>query len=82
MSSESHGRLEPDLEGGMNARRASEPRVVMRGRRGDDDDEKEFEDLDAFDENEEFEDDELDEDLDDEELDEEEEDFDDFEELD
>jgi len=66
----------------MNARRASEPRVGMRGRRGDDDEEKEFEDIDEFDENEEFEDEDLDEEDLDEELDEEEEDFDDFEELD
>jgi hypothetical protein len=66
----------------MNARRASELRTVMRGRRGDDDEEKEFEDLDEFDEDQEFEDEDLeDEDLD-EEAEEDEEDYDDFEELD
>jgi hypothetical protein len=66
----------------MNARRASEPRIEMRGRRGDDDEEKEFEDLDEFDEDQEFEDEDLeDEDLD-EDVEEDEEDFDDFEELD
>ena len=66
----------------MNARRASEPRIEMRGRRGDDDEEKEFEDLDEFDEDQEFEDEDLeDEDLD-EEAEEDEEDYDDFEELD
>ena len=51
----------------MNARRSSEPRIEMRGRRGEDDEEKEFEDLDEFDEDKEFDD----EDLEDEELDEE-----------
>ena len=77
---ESEGRLVPFREGRMNARRASEPRVEMRGRRGED--EEEFEDLDEFDEDKEFEDEDLDEEDLDEELDEEEEDFDDFEELD
>jgi len=52
----------------MNGRRASEQRAVLRGRRGDDDEEFEDEDLDE-------------EDLD-EELDEDEEEGDDFEELD
>jgi hypothetical protein len=76
----SAGRLEPILEGTMNGRRTSELRTVLRGRRGDDD--EEFEDLDEFDEDEEFDDDELeDEELDDEEP-EDEEDGDDFEELD
>ena len=43
----------------MNGRRASEQRAVLRGRRGDDD--EEFEDLDEFNEDEEFEDEDLDE---------------------
>jgi len=73
-------RLQPSPGDAMNARRASEQRTVLRGRRGDDD--EEFEDLEEFDEDEEFEEEDLeDEDLD-EELDEDEEDFDDFEELD
>ncbi len=73
-------RLEPSPGEAMNARRASERRTELRGRRGDDD--EEFEDLEEFDEDEEFEEEDLeDEDLD-EELDEDEEDFDDFEELD
>ena len=79
---ESEGRLELYREGRMNARGAPEPRIDMRGRRGDDDEEKEFEDLDEFDEDKEFEDEDLDEEEMDEELDEDEEDFDDFEELD
>ncbi len=64
----------------MNGRRASEQRAVLRGRRGDDD--EEFEDLDEFNEDEEFEDEDLDEEDLDEELDEDEEEGDDFEELD
>jgi len=64
----------------MNARRASEQRAVLRGRRGDDD--EEFEDLDEFNEDEEFDDEDLDEEDLDEELDEDEEEADDFEELD
>ena len=65
----------------MNGRRASEQRATLRGRRGGDDDE-EFEDLDEFNEDEEFEDEDLDDEDLDEELDEEEEEGDDFEELD
>ncbi len=60
----------------MNGRRASE----LRGRRSDDD--EEFEDLDEFNEDEEFDDEDLDEEDLDEELDEDEEESDDFEELD
>ena len=64
----------------MNGRRASEQRVELRGRRGDDD--EEFEDLDEFNEDEEFDEEDLDEEELDEELDEDEEEGDDFEELD
>ena len=65
----------------MNGRRASEQAAVLRGRRGDDD-EPEFEDLDEFNEDEEFDEEDLDEEELDEELDEDEEESDDFEELD
>jgi hypothetical protein len=76
----SEGRLEPSPEDTMNGRRTSELRTVMLGRRGDDD--EEFEDLEEFNEDDEFEDEDLDDEEYDEELDEDEEEGDDFEELD